>query len=132
MVMRLIDPELAMPWIHPRERALPDTATVFHIVPLTEGVARLIRAAYPTRIDENGATLNDEEIKREMFARQVRKIERVEWPGSHEPVTIDTKEDVLRFFDSMPTGWADEIFRAIQNTAVLSEGEAKNFGASSG
>lgn len=132
MVMRLIDPESSIRWIHPAEREDPANATVFHIIPLSEGVARKIKAAHPTVVTQNGATMNENEIRHDIFLSQVVKIDNVQWPGSAESVTISDRKDRERFYDSMPAEYGMAIYAAIQNTGDLDEGDAKNFGDSSG
>lgn len=132
MVMRLIDPEHPIRWIHPDEREKPKDATVFHIIPLSEGAARKIRAAHPTHITLSGATLSEDEIRHDMFLSQVVRVDNVQWPGAAVLVSITEKADLERFFDSMPSEYGSALRDAIQNTASLDEGDAKNFGDSSG
>lgn len=132
MVMRLIDPEQPIRWIHPIERDNPAHATVFCIVPLSEGVARKIKAAHPTRITNAGATMNEDVIRRDVFLSQVVRIDNVQWPGSPETVSITSVEDREHFFDSMPAQYGAAIYAAIQNTGDLDRGDVKNFEGSSG
>lgn len=129
--MRLIDPEQPTSWIHPDERSDPKNATIFHIIPLSEGAVRKIMAAHPTRISGEGATMDEDEIRFDTFLSQVPTIEGVQWPGTSETVTITEKSDRIRFYDSMPARKSKAIYLAIQNTALLNEGDAKNFEGSS-
>jgi len=131
MVLRLIDPKCAVPWIHPDQRG-DEHAMLFHIVPLTEGQARKLNTAHPTSMVNGAVVLDRSSVLLAMFLSNVSKIENVMWPGSDAPVTIEGAADLTRFVDSFPAASFDPIYAAIQNTAILDEGAAKNFGGSRG
>ena len=136
MVMRLIDPESPIRWIHPDERGDPKNATVFHILPLSEGALRKIMAAHPTRISGGAGTMvettmDEDEIRFDTFMSQVPQIDNVQWPGAATTINITKPEERARFYDMMPAKTGKAIHLAIQNTALLTEGDAKNFEGSS-
>jgi hypothetical protein len=125
MVMRLIDPEQPIRWIHPEEMD-SDNPTVFHLLPITEGVWRKIRALSPTRVDTGGAIIDEDGIRQEMFLRQVVAIENVTWPDGKNVAKIEGRDAVAKFYDHMEPRYAEAIYIAIQNTGKLKEGEVKN------
>lgn len=132
MPMRLIDPEHGVRWVHPDERGVPD-ATVFHIVPMTEGQSRRLLAAHQNiRSDGTLPQIDIDKFLSDLYLKNVIKIENVLWPRSAAPVTITSESDRLRFLECVPAGFMGAVYMAIQNLSKLDEGEVKNSSGSSG
>jgi len=127
-VINLIDPSRPVAWTHPLEAEAPRSERmVFYIVPLTEAVSRALGAAFPSTFErETGFSLSRDELMSEMFVKCVKKIENVLMPGETNRRTLQGEADVRAFLDVLPAAVSGPIFVAIQNTAVLNAGQAKN------
>ena len=123
MPIRLIDPSVPTQWVHPSEKGNKD-ATVFHVVGMTEGAARILRAQYMT-----GPIISAEQVnamKSASFAQCVKRIDNVILPGESVARTIDKPEDIQKFVNCLPVALAQEIYEAINNIADLDAGTIKN------
>lgn len=123
MPIRLIDPNVPIQWVHPSEKGKKD-ATVFHVVGMTEGAARILRAQYMT-----GPIISAEQVnamKSAAFTQCVKRIDNVMFPGESAPHTIDKPEDIQKFVNFLPVALAQEIYDAINNIADLDAGTIKN------
>jgi hypothetical protein len=131
MPLRLIDPKIPVEWVHPSERPKPgepakEGATVFHIVTLTEGQSRTLKAKHPTKFTGTETIIDIDGTMSDMFMACVIKIDGVVWPGTTEPVSISTDADKTRFLGCIPAEYMGPVYAAIQNQNLLDEGTRKN------
>lgn len=121
-----------VPWVHPTEREpggeAKENATIFHILAMTEGQSRKLRAVALTKNEVTVSQLN--RLMQEMFMACVVKIENIQLPGDSAPRTIEDLAGKERFLDCVPAEYMQPIYQAIQNLSDLDEGARKNSGAS--
>lgn len=135
-MLTLIDPNRAIPWVHPKEKdedgTPKDGAMIFNIRPLSESQARAIRGSHPTRIKDQTIVLSTDEIMTELFVSQVAKIENVDLVDGQGKRVLSGPDDMKAFLDHAPPDIMQPIYDAIQDMGALTEGEVKNFGGSHG
>ena len=128
MPLRLFDPTKPIPWVHPAERdsdgkAKPD-ATIFYMIPLTEGKARTINTVFAA--DGKPATSDVNAWFKALFMECIVKIENALLPGFASPRTISGPDDLRQFWDCIPAEYCRPIYIALQNMKELDEGTTKN------
>lgn len=153
-MIELVDPTIAIEWVHPFDRLKPrpekmsaeeyektirakHNPTVLGILPMTEGVNRVMRAA----ITEGQEFKNDNERVRhimvETFLRQVQYIRNVSIPGvqvsatefkagGKPEVVLKDNAHKLRFLDVLPIDYWPDIFEAINSYTALKAGQLGN------
>jgi len=131
-VIHLIDPNVALEWVHPLERDLPpEDRMTFHIKPLTEGTSRAINAANPATYGKDGFNLSRDTLMIELFIKCVTHIDNVQFPGEAQRRVARGEKDLRLFLNCLPAEFSGPIYDAIQNTGELEAGQEKNFAGSS-
>lgn len=123
--MKLIDINRTYPYVLQDDRDKGEVP-VFHIKPLTYRDSLVLTEQITFNRSGDVRFEDKVQTKEQMFVEKVIKIENVIWPGSSEPVTVETESDKKKLFSFLSMADGLEIILAIQNLSRLEEDEAKN------
>ena len=126
-MLRLVDPNQPIRWIHPSDKD-SDTPTIFHIIPLTEGQNRKLRAAHAPTIKGNTFSIDNKALMADMFESNVKLIENIPWPEGVG--NAKTPADKKRYIECTPSEYMEDVYAAIQFTGDLDAGAVGNSEAS--
>lgn len=128
---RIIDPKQEYAYRLKIDRATGDEVT-FYLKPLTH--SDTLRLTQSFRVDARLAAHDNKaaivmdmaEMKTRVFVERVTKVTGIVWPGTAEAVTVESEEDKKKLFEMLCDDDGREILEALEDMAILKEGEIKN------